>query len=236
MSDGAASLEALAAIAAFVAGGRDRGRDHHRDPAVAAAHCARQAQCALLAHRADAAGRRHCGDRRHHHRGRRRSLFVRIGGFRCSHSLLPLLVAVIVIAAVGAADDIRPIGVAPRFLLQAFSVALVIFALPDELRVAPFMPIFIERLLLTIGWPLVRQSGQLHGRPRLDDGRRSRAGHGGAGDLRRVRIPAGDADDHQPRLVRRHDRLCLFQPAGRQAFPRRCRQLAGRSVARLAAG
>ena len=57
----------------------------------------------------------------------------------------------IVIAAVGAADDIRPIGVAPRFFLQAFSVALVIFALPDELRVAPFMPIFIERLLLTIG-------------------------------------------------------------------------------------
>ena len=66
-------------------------------------------------------------------------------------SLLPLLVAVIVIAAVGAADDIRPIGVAPRFFLQAFSVALVIFALPDELRVAPFMPVFIERLLLTVG-------------------------------------------------------------------------------------
>ena len=65
--------------------------------------------------------------------------------------LLPLVVAVIVIAAVGAADDMRPIGVAPRFFLQAFSVALVIFALPDELRVAPFMPIFIERLLLTIG-------------------------------------------------------------------------------------
>ena len=66
-------------------------------------------------------------------------------------SLLPLLVAVIVIAAVGAADDIRPIGVAPRFFLQAFSVALVIFALPDQLRVAPFMPAFIERLLLTVG-------------------------------------------------------------------------------------
>jgi UDP-N-acetylmuramyl pentapeptide phosphotransferase/UDP-N-acetylglucosamine-1-phosphate transferase len=66
-------------------------------------------------------------------------------------SLLPLLVAVIVIAAVGAADDIRPIGVAPRFFLQAFSVALVIFALPHELRVAPFMPVLIERLLLTVG-------------------------------------------------------------------------------------
>jgi UDP-N-acetylmuramyl pentapeptide phosphotransferase/UDP-N-acetylglucosamine-1-phosphate transferase len=66
-------------------------------------------------------------------------------------SLLPLLAAVIVIAAVGAADDIRPIGVAPRFFLQAFSVALVIFALPNDLRIAPSMPIVLERLLLTVG-------------------------------------------------------------------------------------
>jgi UDP-N-acetylmuramyl pentapeptide phosphotransferase/UDP-N-acetylglucosamine-1-phosphate transferase len=66
-------------------------------------------------------------------------------------SLLPLAVAVIVIAAVGAADDIRPIGVAPRLLLQAFCVALVVFALPNESRVAPFMPVYIERLLLIVG-------------------------------------------------------------------------------------
>jgi UDP-N-acetylmuramyl pentapeptide phosphotransferase/UDP-N-acetylglucosamine-1-phosphate transferase len=66
-------------------------------------------------------------------------------------TLLALLAAVIVIAAVGAADDIRPIGVAPRFFLQAFSVALVIFALPNDLRVAPFMPVVVERLLLTVG-------------------------------------------------------------------------------------
>ena len=66
-------------------------------------------------------------------------------------SLVPLLTAVIVIAAAGAADDIRPIGVAPRFLLQAFSVALVIFTLPDALRVAPFMPVSIERVFLFLG-------------------------------------------------------------------------------------
>jgi UDP-N-acetylmuramyl pentapeptide phosphotransferase/UDP-N-acetylglucosamine-1-phosphate transferase len=66
-------------------------------------------------------------------------------------SVLALLVAVIIIAAVGAADDIRPTGVAPRFFLQAVSVALVIFALPDELRVAPFLPLLVERLLLTLG-------------------------------------------------------------------------------------
>jgi len=66
-------------------------------------------------------------------------------------SLLPLLTAVIVIAIVGAADDIRPIGVVPRFLLQAFSVALVIFTLPNELRITPFMPVWVERLLLVVG-------------------------------------------------------------------------------------
>jgi UDP-N-acetylmuramyl pentapeptide phosphotransferase/UDP-N-acetylglucosamine-1-phosphate transferase len=66
-------------------------------------------------------------------------------------SLMPLIIAVIVIASVGAADDIRPIGVGPRFLLQTFSVALVILTLPDELRVAPFMPVWIERLFLVLG-------------------------------------------------------------------------------------
>ena len=66
-------------------------------------------------------------------------------------SLLALLAAVVIISAVGAADDIRPIGVVPRFFLQAFSVALVIFALPTDLRITPFMPPLLERLLLTIG-------------------------------------------------------------------------------------
>jgi UDP-N-acetylmuramyl pentapeptide phosphotransferase/UDP-N-acetylglucosamine-1-phosphate transferase len=66
-------------------------------------------------------------------------------------SWLPLLAAVILIAAVGAADDIRQIGVAPRFLLQALSVALVICTLPEALRVAPFMPLWIERLVMIVG-------------------------------------------------------------------------------------
>jgi UDP-N-acetylmuramyl pentapeptide phosphotransferase/UDP-N-acetylglucosamine-1-phosphate transferase len=79
------------------------------------------------------------------------ALYLSASAASAPASLLPLLVAVIVIAAVGAADDIRPIGVAPRFFLQTFSVALVIFALPNELRVAPFMPVFVERLLLTVG-------------------------------------------------------------------------------------
>ena len=79
------------------------------------------------------------------------ALYLSAPAASMSASLLALLAAVIVIAAVGAADDMRPIGVAPRFFLQAFSVALVIFALPNELRVAPFVPLWLERLLLTVG-------------------------------------------------------------------------------------
>jgi UDP-N-acetylmuramyl pentapeptide phosphotransferase/UDP-N-acetylglucosamine-1-phosphate transferase len=65
--------------------------------------------------------------------------------------LLPVLAAAVLIAVVGAADDIRSIGVAPRLLLQALAVAVVIYALPSELRVAPFLPWWIERVLLVVG-------------------------------------------------------------------------------------
>jgi UDP-N-acetylmuramyl pentapeptide phosphotransferase/UDP-N-acetylglucosamine-1-phosphate transferase len=65
--------------------------------------------------------------------------------------LLPVFAAVILIAALGAADDIRSIGVTPRLLLQTLAVAVTIYALPSEMRVAPFLPWWIERLLLVVG-------------------------------------------------------------------------------------
>jgi UDP-N-acetylmuramyl pentapeptide phosphotransferase/UDP-N-acetylglucosamine-1-phosphate transferase len=65
--------------------------------------------------------------------------------------LLTVFAAAVLIAIVGAADDIRPIQVVPRLLLQTAAVALVIHALPEELRVAPFLPWWIERGLLVIG-------------------------------------------------------------------------------------
>ena len=64
---------------------------------------------------------------------------------------LPVFAAAVLIAAVGAADDIRSIGVAPRLLLQALAVALVIFTLPGELRVAPLLPWWIDRVALVAG-------------------------------------------------------------------------------------
>src|ERR1700719_2416853 len=38
------------------------------------------------------------------------------------------------LAVIGAADDIRPLGAAPRLLLHAIAVAIAILALPPELR------------------------------------------------------------------------------------------------------
>jgi UDP-N-acetylmuramyl pentapeptide phosphotransferase/UDP-N-acetylglucosamine-1-phosphate transferase len=150
MGHGAASLEAVAASAAFVlaaviavaiivairpwlqriALAKPNARSSHREPTPQGGGIAVIAATIIAA-----AG----------------ALFLSASAASAPVSLLPLLAAVIVIAAVGAADDIRPIGVTPRFVLQAFSVALVIFALPDELRVAPFAPIWIERLLLVLG-------------------------------------------------------------------------------------
>ena len=105
-----------------------------------------------------------------------------------------------------------------------------------NLRVAPFMPLWIERLLLIVGglwfvnlvnfmdgldWMTVAEVVPITA---------ALAIFGAFGYLPATPTIISLA------LVRRHDRLCLFQPAGRQAFPRRRRQPADRSVARLAAG
>ena len=59
--------------------------------------------------------------------------------------------AVVLIAFVGAVDDIRTINVAPRLLLQAVAVAAVIAAIPHDATVIPYLPWWIERALLLIG-------------------------------------------------------------------------------------
>jgi UDP-N-acetylmuramyl pentapeptide phosphotransferase/UDP-N-acetylglucosamine-1-phosphate transferase len=59
--------------------------------------------------------------------------------------------AVVLIAIVGTVADIHPDYVVPRFLLQAVAIAAVIFSLPDELRVAPLLPWWVERALLVFG-------------------------------------------------------------------------------------
>jgi UDP-N-acetylmuramyl pentapeptide phosphotransferase/UDP-N-acetylglucosamine-1-phosphate transferase len=60
----------------------------------------------------------------------------------------------VVIAAIGAADDLHPISVAPRLALQAVAVGAVLFAFPADLRIVHSCPIWIERgtLLLAALW------------------------------------------------------------------------------------
>jgi UDP-N-acetylmuramyl pentapeptide phosphotransferase/UDP-N-acetylglucosamine-1-phosphate transferase len=72
-----------------------------------------------------------------------------------SHEFAPYLTtlcfvfgATIFIALVGLVDDIRPIEVIPRLLLQALAVGVMLAALPAELRVVPALPWWIERALL----------------------------------------------------------------------------------------
>ena len=62
-----------------------------------------------------------------------------------------LFSAVVLIAAVGVIADIHPDYVVPRFLLQALAVVVVVFALPEALRVVPFLPWWIERTALVVG-------------------------------------------------------------------------------------
>jgi UDP-N-acetylmuramyl pentapeptide phosphotransferase/UDP-N-acetylglucosamine-1-phosphate transferase len=61
-----------------------------------------------------------------------------------------VLGAAALIAVVGAVDDVRAMPVLPRLLLQALAVAVVIAALPAELRVVPPLPWWLERALLAL--------------------------------------------------------------------------------------
>ena len=56
-----------------------------------------------------------------------------------------LFAATLFIAAVGFADDMKPIQVFPRLLLQTMAVGVIVLASPADLRIAPFIPFWIER-------------------------------------------------------------------------------------------
>jgi UDP-N-acetylmuramyl pentapeptide phosphotransferase/UDP-N-acetylglucosamine-1-phosphate transferase len=62
----------------------------------------------------------------------------------------PIFIATILLALVGTVDDIRALEAAPRLLLQFVAVATVIAALPDESRIAPLFPFWLERALLLV--------------------------------------------------------------------------------------
>jgi UDP-N-acetylmuramyl pentapeptide phosphotransferase/UDP-N-acetylglucosamine-1-phosphate transferase len=60
------------------------------------------------------------------------------------------LAAVIFMALVGAADDIKSVPVLPRLLLQAAAVGAAVYALPSDMRLFPAWPFAVERGLLVL--------------------------------------------------------------------------------------
>ena len=58
--------------------------------------------------------------------------------------------ATLLIALVGAIDDLRPIPVLPRLALQALAVGLVVFAMRSDAGVFPFLPLWLERALILL--------------------------------------------------------------------------------------
>ena len=68
-----------------------------------------------------------------------------------AHQLAWTFAATLLLAAVGAVDDIRTLEALPRLLLQAAAVVVVIAALPADLQVVPVLPWWAERALMLIG-------------------------------------------------------------------------------------
>ncbi|HEX5212253.1 MAG TPA: glycosyl transferase [Pseudolabrys sp.] len=62
-------------------------------------------------------------------------------------SLWLVLAATVFIAIVGGIDDIRSIPVLPRLLLQTVAAAIVVVALPNQLRLVPALPVLFERVV-----------------------------------------------------------------------------------------
>jgi len=62
----------------------------------------------------------------------------------------PLLAMTALLAVVGSSDDVRPMEVLPRLLLQTAAVSVLIYTMPADLRIIPVMPWWIERVLLIV--------------------------------------------------------------------------------------
>jgi UDP-N-acetylmuramyl pentapeptide phosphotransferase/UDP-N-acetylglucosamine-1-phosphate transferase len=65
--------------------------------------------------------------------------------------LTVLLASTVGLALLGVIDDVRPLGAAPRLVLQTVAVAAVIAALPHEMRIVPAVPWWLDRALALVG-------------------------------------------------------------------------------------
>jgi UDP-N-acetylmuramyl pentapeptide phosphotransferase/UDP-N-acetylglucosamine-1-phosphate transferase len=72
-------------------------------------------------------------------------------GSTAFREVMPVLGAMVLLAGVGALDDIRTMNVVSRLGLQILAVAIVITTLPADLRAVPAIPRSIEFAVLLIG-------------------------------------------------------------------------------------
>jgi UDP-N-acetylmuramyl pentapeptide phosphotransferase/UDP-N-acetylglucosamine-1-phosphate transferase len=62
-----------------------------------------------------------------------------------------LVTAIVVLAVVGAVDDLRPLPVVPRLLLQVAVATLMVATLPTGARILPWIPATLESVGLVVG-------------------------------------------------------------------------------------
>ena len=62
-----------------------------------------------------------------------------------------LFTATALIAIIGGIDDLHPMPVPPRLLLQGLAIAVALAAMPAEMRVVPILPWWLERACLLLG-------------------------------------------------------------------------------------
>ena len=74
-----------------------------------------------------------------------------LGLFPFGHEIAIVMAAALCLAAVGMIDDLRPIQVVPRLVLQLAIVAVLVATLPAEMRIVQAFPIGLERALLILG-------------------------------------------------------------------------------------
>jgi UDP-N-acetylmuramyl pentapeptide phosphotransferase/UDP-N-acetylglucosamine-1-phosphate transferase len=66
--------------------------------------------------------------------------------------MFTVLAASAFIAVVGGIDDVRPMPVIPRLILQMLAIAVAVAAMPADARFVPQMPWWAERLCLLVAW------------------------------------------------------------------------------------
>jgi hypothetical protein len=122
------------------------------------------------------------------------------------------------LALIGAVDDIRGLGPVSRLLVQAVAVGVVIATLPSDFRIVPLLPRALEWVLLLVGgvW-FVNLVNFMDGIDWMT-GRRNRPDHRRRGAARPARRGAAVRRSGRARAARRNRRLCAVQPARSRGY------------------